>query len=190
MKISTAARLSVFLSACFFLCCPSAGNADPKDDYRRAQVAEKEGDYRTAIAIYEALVAQYPRDPKLRAAMAQARLAAREGSPKGTLEAKMKEVILPEVEFADVDLDSVFLYLSQRTEELSGGKVRPNFIYKGSAEDRKRPQITLRLSNVPVTEVIRYVGELTSTAFVYDLHAIVGTPLHLTTAEPTAKPVQ
>jgi len=189
MKIFIPPGFSVFLSASLLMWFPATGSADSKEDYRNAQVAEKEGDYRTAIAIYEALVRQYPRDPKLRAALAQARLAEREGTPKGVLEAKLKLVILPEVEFSDVDLDSVFMYLSQKTEELTGGKLRPNFIYKGSVEERKRPQITLRLSNVPVSEVIRYVGELTSTVFVYEPHAIVGTPGHLTTAEPVAKPV-
>ena len=188
MKNFSSPGFTVFLSACLLTWFPSTGTADSQDNYRNARVAEKEGDYRTAIAIYEALVSQYPRDPKLRAALAQARLAAREGAPKGILEAKLKVVILPEVEFSDVDLDSVFLYLSQKTEELTGGKLRPNFIYKGSVEERTRPQITLRLSNVPVSEVIRYVGELTSTVFVYEPHAIVGTPSHLTTAEPVAKP--
>jgi len=156
---------------------PALLQADPKDDYRLAQLAEKDGDYRTAIALYEALVGQYPGDPKLRAALAQAKLAAKKSSSKGALEGKLKAVILSQVEFSEADLDSVFLFLTQKTDEATGGKLHPNFIYKGSQEDRMRPQITLRLSNVPVSEVIRYVGELTSTAFVYETHAIVGTPL-------------
>ncbi len=165
---------------------PEPVHADPKQDYQQAKTAEKEGDYKTAIAIYEALIAQFPQDPKLRAALAQARLAAREGTPKGTMEAKLKTIILPEVEFTDADLESVFLYLSQKSEELSQGKLKPNFIYKGSLDDRRKPQITLRLTSVPVSEVIRYVGELSSTVFVYEPHAIVGTPVHLTTAQPGA----
>jgi hypothetical protein len=70
------------------------------------------------------------------------------------------------------------------TDELTGGKLHPNFIYKGSSEDRTRPQITLRLANVPVSEVIRYVGELTGTSFAFEPHAVVGTPVAMLSKEP------
>lgn len=163
---------------------PCQAQADPKQDYQAAKAAETEGDYRTAISIYEGLVAQFPQDPRLRASLARARLAAREGAVKVTLESKLKSVVIPQVEFKDADLDSVFLFLIQKTEELSQGKVKPNFIYNGSAEQGNRAQITLRLTNVPVTEVIRYVGQLTSTSFVYEAHAVVGTPLQGATAQP------
>ena len=60
--------------------------------------------------------------------------------------------------------------------EISGGKVVANFIYKGPADDKQTKTVSLRLSNVPLTEVIRYVGQLTSTKFRYDEFAVVGIP--------------
>ncbi len=188
MNTFTSTRVAAAILFATPLALPGWIQADPKQDYQQAKAAEKEGDYKTAIATYEALIAQFPQDPKLRAALAQARLAAREGTPKGSMEAKLKAIILPEVEFSDADLESVFLYLSQKSEELSQGKLKPNFIYKGSLDDRRKPQITLRLTSVPVSEVIRYVGELSATVFVYEPHAIVGTPVHLSTAQPAAPP--
>jgi hypothetical protein len=163
--------------------------ADAKEDYRRAQAAEQEGDYATAIGIYQALLRQFPQDARLRARLAQAQMAQREGVPKATLEAKLRTVIVPSVEFQDADLDTVFQYLSQKTAELTEGKIQPNFIYKGSAEERKRVNLTLRLSNIPVSELIRYVGDLSGTTFRYEPHAIVGIPLHRVSAESaTAEP--
>ena len=193
MKSSTRLRLTIhhrclcraaLLLALAVPLIPRPGQAGPKDDFRQAQAAEGSGDYRTAISIYEALISQFPQDPKLRAALAQARLASKQPNLKGGLESQLKAVILPEVEFADADINSVFLYLTQKTDELTGGKLHPNFIYKGSNEDRTRPQITLRLANVPVSEVIRYVGELTGTSFAFEPHAVVGTPVAMLSKEP------
>jgi len=163
--------------------------ADMKEDYRRAQAAEQQGEYRTAIEIYQALLRQYPQDARLRARLAQAQLAQREGVPKATLEAKLRTVIIPAVDFQEADLDTVFQYLTLKTAELTEGKIQPNFIYKGTTEERKRANLTLRLSNIPVSELIRYVGDVSGTAFSYEPHAIVGTPLHrvsgkAATAEP------
>ncbi|MBU6301199.1 MAG: hypothetical protein KGS60_06585 [Verrucomicrobia bacterium] len=177
MKRVNPLRFTAILILAAGVLLPGGLRADVKQDYQQAKAAESEGDYAKAIAIYQTLVARFPQDPRLKASLAQARLAAREGNAKVTLESKLKTIIIPQVEFMDADLDSVFAYLIEKTKEISGGKVSPNFIYKGSSEESKRVRINLALANIPVTELIRYVGEISSTSFVYEPYAIVGSPL-------------
>lgn len=93
-----------------------------------------------------------------------------------SLESKLAQLKIPSVEFAETNLGAVLTYLSQKSGEVSGGKVVANFIYKGPADDKQTKTVTLRLSNVPLTEVIRYVGQLTGTKFKYEEFAVVGIP--------------
>jgi len=98
------------------------------------------------------------------------------GDSKATLERKLAKLKVPSVAFEDASLESVMAFLSQKSDELSGGKVVANFIYKGSSEQKKSLTLTLKLSNVPMTDVIRYVGQLTNTKFKYEQYAVVGIP--------------
>lgn len=75
--------------------------------------------------------------------------------------AKMENLILPKVEFKDTPLSSALMFLQQRSVELDPEK-------KGIVilDTRKRgkdfgdPLITLKLSNVPIEEVLRYTTAL------------------------------
>ncbi len=151
----------------------------PQQMLLAAQEAEKSGNFVQANAYYRDLVRQYPQNPRIRAALARTTLAIREGTTGNTLETQLKQIIVPSVEFAQTDLDTALNYLRQLAKELSGGKVVPNIIYKGTEEERKSVTVTLRLASVPFTDVIRYVGELSNTRFKYEKHAIVGTPVRM-----------
>jgi hypothetical protein len=96
---------------------------------------------------------------------------------KVTMEPRLAELTVPKFSFEEASLGTVLDYLSQKSTEISDGKVTANFIYKGPAEDRDKKFITLSLSNVPLTEVIRYVGAQVGVRFTYDEFAVVGTPL-------------
>ena len=100
------------------------------------------------------------------------------------LEAKLAQIVIPGVMFEATHLGLVFEYLTQKSEELSGGKVVANFIYKGTDEEKTRKLVTLNLRNAPFTEVVRYVGQLTDTVFTYEEFAIVGKPAGAAPAPP------
>jgi hypothetical protein len=51
-----------------------------------------------------------------------------------------------------------------------------NFIYKGTPEQRTATLITLSLRNVPLSEAIKYVGELSRSKVRYEPHAVVIDP--------------
>jgi len=100
----------------------------------------------------------------------------KKGKTVVTLESKLSQLEVPSVEFDNASLGTVMSYLSQKAAEVSGGKVVANFIYKGPREDKESKMVTLKLGNVPMTEVIRYVGQLTGTKFKYEEYAVVGIP--------------
>ncbi|MEM0967726.1 MAG: hypothetical protein AAGJ31_00120 [Verrucomicrobiota bacterium] len=130
-------------------------------------------------------------NPRVEFYLRNARMRMKAGEPSVSLESKLRQILIPQVSFEEADLETVFAYLTQKTRELSQGKVNANFIYKGTRDERTHPHITLQLSNVPVADVISYVGQLSNTSFKYEKFAVVGTPTQLalpTVPEPVSEP--
>ena len=100
----------------------------------------------------------------------------------GTLKKQYDSVILPKVDMQDVTLAEAIDGLRVLSKNASNGKVAPNVIIKGT-EVRER-KLSLSLNNVPLSEALNYITQLTSTKATYDKHAVIltGTADVLTTA--------
>lgn len=146
--------------------------------FNQAEADYKAGKYAEAKTGYEAVLKARPDYVYARKGLARAE-AALKNPPKEdqTMEAPLAALIVPKFKFEDASFGTVLDYLSEKSTELSGGKVTANFIYKGPIEDREKKLITLSLANVPLTEVIRYVGAQAGVRFTYEKYAVVGTPL-------------
>jgi hypothetical protein len=146
--------------------------------FNKAEADFKAGKYAEAKAGYEAVLKARPDFVYARQGLAKTE-AAIKNPPKqnSTVEASLAALIVPKFKFEDASFGTVLEYLTEKSTELSGGKVTANFIYKGPAADRDNKLITLSLANVPLTEVIRYVGAQAGVRFTYDKYAVVGTPL-------------
>lgn len=81
-------------------------------------------------------------------------------SPNFNLEQKMKKTLIPEVDFTDADLETVRRALNSlsRTYDPSPEKVGINFVV--SADVTSAQPISLRLRQVPLSEVVRYVSQI------------------------------
>jgi len=112
----------------------------------------------------------------------------RGGGAKNALREQLEKIQLPKLAFDEAPVGDVMDYLSQRAEELSGGKIALNFIYKGTSEQRKNTLVTLSLRNVPMTEVIRYIGQVTHIHFSYEEHAVIADPNSNRTTAQTKTP--
>jgi hypothetical protein len=81
-----------------------------------------------------------------------------------TLE-KMKELILPQVQFSGVPLEEVFEFLQMRartpTSQADGSKIR--FVLKNITATPS--SLTMDLKNVPLLNVVKYVTELSGTHY-------------------------
>lgn len=177
MKNRILTILCMALAAMIIVPASQAQQVDDRKLYEEAVTAYKARDYATAYEGFSELQKNYPTDAKIRYYFNNARMNLRASKPvRANLEAELQAIVLPEIELDGASLDVVFSFISAKADELSGGKVAANFIYKGTAEERDEPNISLRLKNVPLTEVIRYVGEISGTQFKYETHAIVGMP--------------
>lgn len=141
-----------------------------------------QGNYAEALQKFEALLRANPSNPYARAYASKCRLAIKQnlGSKTNTLEAQLAKVILPNVDFQEVPLGDVLTYIRQRTMEISsasGSLVTPNIIFSGSSDQRDAALITMRLNSVPVTTLLKYVGDQARCRVRYDQHAVLVTPL-------------
>ena len=169
--------LLTFFAALALAPLASAQSESDRNLYVDAVSDFKSARYEEAVQKFAILVRKYPKDAKLRYYLNNSRLRLIDNQvPKGTVEAELSQVVLPKFQVQGASLDLVFDYLSAKATELSDGKVKANFIYKGTQDERERQNISLNLTNIPITEVIRYVGEITGTHFDYEKHAIVATP--------------
>lgn len=96
--------------------------------------------------------------------------------PKNDLEGQLAKIIIPNINLKDAPVGDVLDYLASRAEELTGGKMVPNFIYKGTNEQRDNTMITLNMRGVPMTQAIKYVGQLSRSRVRYEEHAVVIDP--------------
>lgn len=96
----------------------------------------------------------------------------RQIGPDNTMLRKSYEkIILPRVEFAEVSLEEAVQAVRMLSMKATDNKVAPNVIVK-SPEAAKKP-ITLSLSQVPLSEVLNYLAQLTGSRLTYDKTAVV-----------------
>jgi hypothetical protein len=137
----------------------------------------KQEKYEDALAQFERILKANPRHVYARNYSTKCKNAIASGAgPKNDLEGQIAKIVIPQISFTDAPIGDVLQYLTSRAEEITGGKLVPNFIYKGTPEQRQNTTISLTLKNVPMTEAIRYVGQLSRTRFSYEEHAIVADP--------------
>lgn len=97
-------------------------------------------------------------------------------SERSPLLKKVDAIVLPSVEFNDTQLRDALQFLQQRSEELDSSTVDPtqkgvNLILKGDEGFQKTP-LSLKLSNVPLAEVLHHVAQLAGAEVRVDGNAI------------------
>lgn len=88
------------------------------------------------------------------------------------VETKLKEIIIPKVEFDNTPLQDALRYLNQMSNELGDGV---NIIL--NAPESGDTKITLKLTNVPLVEALRYTASLARLKYRIDSNAVVLLPL-------------
>lgn len=89
-----------------------------------------------------------------------------------SMEAKLSNIILPSVEFNDTPLIDALDFLVSKSGEIdhNGGV---NIIYRGERDSCGKEPVTLRLSNIPLRETLKYTAQMSSHSFVIEPNAIV-----------------
>jgi len=96
-------------------------------------------------------------------------------APVKPLEAKLKGMILPKVEFREASLGDVINHLSDTCRELDPEKRGANFVLKlpQGQTGEALPKVTLNLRNAPLYDVVRYVSELAGLSFRVEANAVL-----------------
>lgn len=100
---------------------------------------------------------------------------------KSPVEIKLREIIIPVVNFENTAIEDALEFLRMRSTELDEKTVDPNkkgvnFVLR-PAEGEKLPVIPgLRLRNVPISVALDYICQVTGTRWQADDHAVVITP--------------
>ena len=99
----------------------------------------------------------------------------------GSQEKQLAKLIMPKVDFKEASLKATLDFLKQSVTKLSDGKQAVNFVVQ-LPETQANAPVTLSLTYVPFTEVLKYLGSLAGVSFTYDRYAITVRP-----AGPTAQ---
>lgn len=175
-----------FIALALLIPCESANAQGFRAAYDEGVRLYDTGDYEAALARFEIAVRANPRSPHARSYMLKSKSAVARGlGSKKSIETDLAKIIIPQINFDEAPIGDVLEYLAARTEELTEGKLRPNIIYKGTPEQRQNTLVTMSVRNVPVTEAIRYVSQISRTHFSYEEHAVVADPNWVTPPNPT-----
>lgn len=104
-------------------------------------------------------------------------------APQSQLKNQLSSLMVETIAVREASLESVLEMLPQWAGKASEGKVKPSFVVEPGVELQK--PITLQLSNVPFTEILRYVGIQGSVKFRIEQYAVRVAP-QSATPEKTA----
>ncbi len=180
--------LAPLIALLLLLPAPAEAQASVQAAYQKGMSLYNQQSYVEALAYFEAVLKAKPDFIYARsyASKCKTAIAANKG-PKNDIEGQLAKLILPEVNFKEAPIGDVLNYLTTRADELSKGAVVPNFIYKGTAEQRQVTTVSLNLRNVPMSEALKYIGQLTRTKFRYEEHAIIADPNYQETVNAAAR---
>ena len=165
--------LTLLLASTLFTGAIQAQNSAAKE-YSEAQRAYLGGDTATAKTKFQELLSVDPSNVGAKNYLRMIVMAEKKDK-KGALSGQLATLMVPKVSFKEASFASVLEFLKTKAAELSANKVAPSFVLQLPPDFAKQTPITLELSNVPFTEVLRYLGDLTSTKFQIQEFAIVVT---------------
>lgn len=186
MGMRMTALTAAFAAALFLAAGPAQAAEDLNAVYQQGRAAFYRGDYPVAQQLLSRVAAANPKHADTNNMLAYIR--AYHKPVDATLKNQYAAVILPKVELAEVTLAEALDGIRALAKNASDGKVQPNFIIKG--EEVGQRKVTLSLSKVPLTEVLEYVTQLTSTKAVYQQHAVILTSTADTASSTAEAPIK
>jgi len=94
--------------------------------------------------------------------------------PGAALHGKMENIIFPVIEFDDADIYSVIRYLSRNSKRYDPAGEGIGIVEGFSKETAaKLPKITMSLSKIPMSEVVRYICQATGLKFKFDAGVVI-----------------
>lgn len=168
MKIHTV--LLVGAAALLGLCVPTVRAQDDLHVlYEEGKAAFNAGQLELAREKLALVLARNPEHPQTRAMMIQ--IENKLGPNNTMLRKSYDKVIIEKFDVTEAELSEALQALKILAKNASGGKVIPNVIVRDP--DLAKKPISLNLSKIPLSEALRYLGELSGAHITYDKAAVV-----------------
>ncbi|WP_346334822.1 hypothetical protein [Prosthecobacter sp. SYSU 5D2] len=151
-------------------CSMTAQAADDVNEmFQMGRAAYYKGDIELAYQLLTQVEASNPRHFETKALLAQIRTQKKSGVT--TVRKSYESVVIPKIEFTEVTLAEAVEGLRVLSKTASDGKVIPNIIIKDPALAAKT--LTLSIRNLPLTDAIQYLADLSGANASYDKHAVI-----------------
>lgn len=149
--------------------------------YEEGRAAFLAGEFALAREKLALVLAKSPDHLPTRAMLAK--IESQLGPDNTMLRKSYEKIILERVEFADVTLEEALQAVRMLSLKATQNKVAPNVIIK--VPDDSKKTLSLNLAQVPLSEVLSYLAQLTGTRLVYDKTAVVITSIADVRPPPT-----
>lgn len=160
-------------TACLAVTPPPLDALTVNEVFQEGVAAYRVGDLETARAKFQVVLDNHPAHPAAKAYLKRIEL---EADQPVTFAARLAGVSLTGINFREASLDSVLEYMTEKTREATDGEVVMNFVPKLPRQEMTNRKVTLTLNTgVPVTEILRYIGQLADVSFAAEQHAVVVT---------------
>ena len=143
-----------------------------RSSYDKGVAAYKSGKLESAKIHFGAVLREVPGHTYSKRYLTLIRKAEIVEMRKPALEKKLDRIVLPKVDMEDTALEDAVDYIRRKTGENSPDKKAPNFILRVS-EDKALQSVNMKLEQVPVSELLRYLSSISGTRVTYEPHAIV-----------------
>ena len=137
--------------------------------FERGKSYYEKGAYKQARAELLKAIQENPKNTRAQQYLRHVQAAAKRGVKPKNLKATLETVTIRKVKFEELAVKKALAFISENVVKATGGQVRPNFILKTPTE----ATINLDLADLPASEVLRYVAELSGLKIQYDPHAVL-----------------
>lgn len=183
MKMNPMLLLGICVTLACVVAAPCAIAGEKEKLYEEAQRAYISGRIEEAQTKFELLLQMDPQNLRAQNYLRMIQIANKQAG--GTMEKQLAGIVLPKVEFHDATFGSALEYVRQEVSRITDKKTAVSFVLQIPDAAKEAP-ITLSLATIPVTELLRYMGELAKVEFRYEQHAVVVRPIGAARSE--AKP--
>jgi len=168
---------------------PASAGSTSQELYTEAQRAMLRSDTETAKQKFSQLLELDPKDVRARNSLRMIESQEKAGGGAVVTQRKLEKLVVPKVEFRDATLDSVLEFLRQQADKLSAGDLKLNFVVKLPPDEVTSRKVTLTgMTNIPMSELLKYVGELSGVSITVETHAVVVRPRGEPIPAPAAQP--
>lgn len=148
--------------------------ADLQRMLSEAQTAMIRGDLETAKRNFQFINQVDPRNPIAIGGLRQIAVQEAKQGNGASIEKQFSTVILPQIQFREATFAEALDFLKKKVADVTGGKQTANFVVQPGVDQTAK--VTLSLTNIPLTEALRYVTDLVNAKVEYQKYAIVIRP--------------